>query len=140
MALIMVLTVYENDMINLYIRQLNCFLHFQSSVVSIYIMFLTWSAMTSSTKVGCNPQLSEILTGHENHSQEQDQSGASLDSASIVGIVVWVCLVMYSSVSTAGKVGVSAAPEVTPTFFFLLSIKFQYLFGSWLGEVLSQWH
>jgi len=73
------------------------------------MMFLTWSSMTSSTKAGCNPQLGDILTGNQ-HNTDED-AGTRLDSSSIVGIVVWVCLVMYSSVSTAGKVGVSAAPE-----------------------------
>ncbi len=70
--------------------------------------------MTSSTKEGCNPQLGEIITGKDNSSDEEHSN--RLDSASIVSVVVWVALVMYSSISTAGKVGVSAAPEVSCEF------------------------
>lgn len=81
----------------------------QASVVSAYMLFLTWSAVTSSLKEGCNPSLGDIITGSS--SNHTSGSGTGLDAASIVSIIVWVLLVMYSSISTAGKVGTGAAED-----------------------------
>ena len=72
------------------------------------MLFLTWSALTSSLKEGCNPSVGEIITGTPRDNPEE----GGLDAASIVSVIVWVLLVMYSSISTAGKIGTGGAPEV----------------------------
>ncbi|XP_049521824.1 probable serine incorporator isoform X1 [Dermacentor silvarum] len=61
----------------------------QSSAVTLYIMYLTWSAMNNSTSKQCKPSLG--LT----------QEGSKFDSQSIVGLVVWFVCVLYSSIRTS---------------------------------------
>ncbi|KAL1140810.1 hypothetical protein AAG570_000738 [Ranatra chinensis] len=64
----------------------------QSSIVSLYVIYLTWSALSSNPDRSCNPGF--LLTG---------KSKVSFDSESIVGLVIWMCCVLYSSLRTASK-------------------------------------
>lgn len=61
----------------------------QSSVVSLYVIFLTWSALANASPE-CNS-----LTGGNNES--------SFDKQSIIGMVIWVCSMLYSSMRTASS-------------------------------------
>lgn len=61
----------------------------QSSAVSLYIMYLTWSAMNNSTNKECKPDLG------------LSQGGTKFDTQSIVGLVVWFVCVLYSSIRTS---------------------------------------
>ncbi|XP_077517887.1 serine incorporator TMS1 isoform X2 [Amblyomma americanum] len=63
----------------------------QSSAVTLYIMYLTWSAMNNSTSKQCKPSLG--LT----------QEGSKFDTQSIVGLVVWFVCVLYSSIRTSSN-------------------------------------
>ncbi|XP_068629155.1 probable serine incorporator isoform X2 [Battus philenor] len=61
----------------------------QSSVVSLYVMYLTWSALSNSSGE-CNASITE-------------KNQISFDNQSIIGLVIWVCSVLYSSVRTASS-------------------------------------
>lgn len=61
----------------------------QASAVSLYIMYLTWSAMNNSTNKDCKPSLG------------LSQEGSKFDTQSIVGLVVWFVCVLYSSIRTS---------------------------------------
>lgn len=77
----------------------------QSSFVSLYVMFLTWSAMSNNTDRACNPNLLNIVKG-VNSTMPVDAGKASaqvLDTPSIVSLIVWLLLVLYSSFSTANQ-------------------------------------
>lgn len=63
----------------------------QSSAVSLYIMYLTWSAMNNSTNKECKPDLG------------LSQGGSKFDTQSIVGLVVWFVCVLYSSIRTSSN-------------------------------------
>ncbi|XP_070391921.1 probable serine incorporator isoform X2 [Dermacentor albipictus] len=63
----------------------------QSSAVTLYIMYLTWSAMNNSTSKQCKPSLGVA------------QEGSKFDSQSIVGLVVWFLCVLYSSIRTSSN-------------------------------------
>nr|CAG4644009.1 EOG090X07ET [Lepidurus arcticus] len=62
----------------------------QSSVISLYTLYLTWSAMTNSPDHNCKYSYSV-----------PDDGKPSFDTQSIVSLVIWFCCVMYSSIRTA---------------------------------------
>ncbi|XP_059048953.1 probable serine incorporator isoform X2 [Achroia grisella] len=59
----------------------------QSSVVGLYVIYLTWSALTNAS-AACNS-----VTGNQ----------SSFDKQSIIGLVIWACSVLYSSIRTASS-------------------------------------
>ncbi|GBP31221.1 Probable serine incorporator [Eumeta japonica] len=60
----------------------------QSSVVGLYVVFLTWSALSNS-ETPCNSTITD--------------NTASFDKQSIIGLCIWVCSVLYSSIRTASS-------------------------------------
>ncbi|XP_022821929.1 probable serine incorporator isoform X2 [Spodoptera litura] len=76
----------------------------QSGVVAMYVMYLTWSALSNGSR-DCNT----VAT-------YQDEIGywSSFDKQSIIGLVIWVCSVLYSSIRTA-----SSSSKITMSEHFL---------------------
>ncbi|XP_026323768.1 probable serine incorporator isoform X2 [Hyposmocoma kahamanoa] len=68
----------------------------QSAVVGLYVIYLTWSALSNSSKE-CN-----YFYGDGKGMQEETY-WSSFDKQSIIGLVVWVCSVLYSSIRTASS-------------------------------------
>ncbi|XP_059487780.1 probable serine incorporator isoform X1 [Neocloeon triangulifer] len=71
----------------------------QASVVSLYVTYLTWSALSNQPDRACNPRLGEIFgpgTGNTN-------SGTHFDAESIIGLLIWMGAVLYSSIRTASN-------------------------------------
>ncbi|CAH0557607.1 unnamed protein product [Brassicogethes aeneus] len=64
----------------------------QSSVVTIYVTYLTWSAVANS-KEECNPGMWGIFG-------VKSSSHSNID---IIGLFIWMCCVLYSSLRTASK-------------------------------------
>ncbi|GAB6019232.1 Membrane protein tms1 [Chamberlinius hualienensis] len=71
----------------------------QASAVTLYTMYLTWSAMSNQPDQSCKPNFTAIFTGTTTATPPTASSG--VDAASIVGLVIWFCCVLYSSVRTA---------------------------------------
>jgi len=69
----------------------------QSSVVSLYTLYLTWSAMSNQPDRECKPSFSSIVNGTD------DEPKPTFDAESIVGLVIWFCCVLYSSIRTASN-------------------------------------
>ncbi|XP_039295734.1 serine incorporator 1 isoform X2 [Nilaparvata lugens] len=72
----------------------------QSSVVSLYMVYLTWSSLSSNPDSQCNPGFFLGI------GKKQPANGGDMqhfDSQSIVGLVVWMCCVLYSSLRSASK-------------------------------------
>ncbi|CAH0722656.1 unnamed protein product, partial [Brenthis ino] len=61
----------------------------QSAVVSLYVMYLTWSALANSAGE-CNASISAT-------------NQSSFDKQSIIGLIIWVCSVLYSCIRTASS-------------------------------------
>ena len=62
----------------------------QSSFVTLYIMYLTWSAMSNQPNCRCKPSFTSC-----------DSKSPTFDTQSIIGLIVWFGCVLYSTIRTA---------------------------------------
>ncbi|KAL3282638.1 hypothetical protein HHI36_005813 [Cryptolaemus montrouzieri] len=65
----------------------------QSALVSLYVIYLTWSAVSNSPDADCNPDISSIVAGKKRETGKLD----------ILGLAIWTCCVLYSSLRTASS-------------------------------------
>lgn len=78
----------------------------QSGFVSLYVMFLTWSAMSNNQNRACNPSLLNIVTGNysiPSGNTPEPSTVQVLDTPSIISLLLWLGLILYSSFSSASK-------------------------------------
>lgn len=105
----------------------------QASFVSLYIMYLTWSAMTNQPDKLCKADVSTIIMDsfkRSNHSTvsgipdfhvaPKDDDHPTMDTVSIFGLVIWFCCVLYSSIrsssnSQAAKLTLGSSDDVALT-------------------------
>jgi hypothetical protein len=66
----------------------------QSSVVTLYVVYLTWSGISNSPVHECNPGFIPGLSSHDR---------VTFDKESIIGLIIWFSCVLYSSLRTASK-------------------------------------
>ena len=67
------------------------------------MMYLTWSAMSNQPDPNCKLDLAAKVFGVKNVTSEvgmEDEAKESpaMDTAGIIGLIVWFCCVLYSSV------------------------------------------
>jgi len=89
----------------------------QSSFVSLYMMYLTWSAMSNQPDPNCKLDLAARVFGNSSAravASGEDTSVPSMDTASIIGLVVWFCCVLYASISSS-TTGQAARITMTDT-------------------------
>ena len=93
----------------------------QSSCITLYVLYLTWSAMTDSPDANCKPKFSG---SNITHTSESDTNGSdksdqvrSFDTQSIIGLVVFILCVLYSSIKTSTN---SQAAKLTGSDAILL--------------------
>jgi len=87
----------------------------QSSAISLYIIYLTWSAVSNSPYTECKPKISFTPVNPNTTtttSAPGDKTGdhPNIDTESIVGLVVWFLCVLYSSIKTSNS---SSAAKLT---------------------------
>lgn len=75
----------------------------QSSVITIYTMYLTWSAMTNEPDRRCNPSLLSIIGYNSTTILTQGQVVQWWDAQGIVGLVLFLLCVLYSSIRTSNN-------------------------------------
>lgn len=81
----------------------------QSAVVTLYVVYLTWSAVSNNPNHQCNPNLFGETGDHK-----------SIDKTSIVGLVIWMFCILYSSLrsaSAASALSPNADPERQGLFY-----------------------
>lgn len=71
----------------------------QASVITLYTLYLTWSAMTNQPEQKCKPRWSEVISGGTDPTPEDQKP--QFDGESIVSLVIWFLCVLYSSMRTA---------------------------------------
>jgi len=87
----------------------------QSSFVSLYMMYLTWSAMSNQPDPNCKLDLAEkMFGGHSNKTSPAGEDGESpaMDTTSIIGLIVWFACVLYSSIRSTTN---DSAARITMT-------------------------
>lgn len=70
----------------------------QSSIVSMYVVYLTWSALNSGPETQCNKSLSEVLS-----LSNSDSSKIHFGSENFVSIGIFVLFVLYSAIKTGSS-------------------------------------
>ncbi|MCL4118164.1 UNVERIFIED_CONTAM: hypothetical protein GTU68_018265 [Idotea baltica] len=92
----------------------------QASVITLYTMYLTWSAMTNSPLAACKPDWSQVIAPNATlplASAQADPSAfesfvnkakdltheSRMDTESIISLVIWMLCVLYSSLRTASQ-------------------------------------
>lgn len=81
----------------------------QSSFISLYVLYLTWSAMSNNSNRACNPSLLNIVhhkdyvNGTTTVSPNPNTNGHVLDASSIVSLILWFIMILYTSFSSASK-------------------------------------
>ena len=96
----------------------------QSSMISLYIMFLTWSAVNSSQFTDCKPHFgpapgpSNVTTTTVGPpTPDTDKGHPKFDTENIVGLVIWFLCVLYSSITSSNS---GSASKLTGTDRVLL--------------------
>lgn len=70
----------------------------QSSILTLYIMYLTWSALSSASGTQCKPSILK---------PDPNQPKALSDSQAFVGLMLWFVCIIYSSIRTSSNSQVS---------------------------------
>ncbi|KAL3892341.1 hypothetical protein ACJMK2_004554 [Sinanodonta woodiana] len=74
----------------------------QSSVISVYVIYLTWSAMTNNPDKACNPNLVSHYSTNGTHVSHENVV-ASFDYVSIISLLIFLAAVLYSSIRTSAN-------------------------------------
>ncbi|XP_052868940.1 serine incorporator 1 isoform X1 [Anopheles cruzii] len=75
----------------------------QSSMVTLYTIYLTWSAVANNPDLECNPGFLGIIG--------EKSSRVHFDKTSIIGLVIWLLCILYSSMRSASNVSRFSDPE-----------------------------
>ncbi|XP_062889888.1 serine incorporator 1-like isoform X2 [Mobula hypostoma] len=82
----------------------------QASVITLYTMYVTWSAMTNEPDRNCNPSLLSIVhqtTSNSTVAPPSSQVVQWWDAQSIVGLVIFLSCVLYSSIRSSSNTQVN---------------------------------
>ncbi|CAF0983050.1 unnamed protein product [Rotaria sp. Silwood1] len=76
----------------------------QSSFVSVYVIYYTWSAMSNNPNVFCNPNI--YLKAHTSNSTTTPNPNPIrqqhfFDPITIIGLILFVCSLFYSIITTS---------------------------------------
>lgn len=74
----------------------------QSAMVTLYTIYLTWSAVANNPNPECNPGM--IPMGDH-------KTKVTFDKTAIIGLVIWMLCVLYSSLRSASKVAKIVTPD-----------------------------
>ncbi|XP_067867631.1 serine incorporator 1-like isoform X2 [Heterodontus francisci] len=76
----------------------------QASIITLYTMYVTWSAMTNEPERKCNPSLLSIVQQTTSNSTVAPPSSSVIqwwDAQSIVGLIIFLLCVFYASIRSS---------------------------------------
>lgn len=71
----------------------------QSSFLTLYTMYLTWSALMSNPNKECNPSLMSIVV----HDNGDGQYATPVATHSIVSLIIWFLCLLYASIRSSSN-------------------------------------
>ncbi|VDN58930.1 unnamed protein product [Dracunculus medinensis] len=74
----------------------------QSSFITLYTMYITWSALINNPDKKCNPSLISIFTNRTSPHGE-DVYGTPLPAESLVSLLIWFICILYASFRTSSS-------------------------------------
>ncbi|XP_073678607.1 serine incorporator 2 [Garra rufa] len=78
----------------------------QASLISLYTMYLTWSAMSNNPNRKCNPSLLSLVNGGPTAATPTVAPGITTqwwDAQSIVGLVIFLLCTLYASIRSSNN-------------------------------------
>jgi len=95
----------------------------QSAMITLYMMYLTWSAISNSPRTDCkpdilNPNSTSSYTSTTTVGPDPKPDHPTFDTESIIGLVIWFLCVLYSSVGSSTS---SSTSKLTMTDRVLLT-------------------
>ena len=76
----------------------------QPSCISLYILYLTWSAMANGPYDECKPNIFNTTSSAPTNSLSTDpKQSKHFDTQSIIGLIIFILCVLYSSIRTASN-------------------------------------
>ncbi|RXN33870.1 serine incorporator 2-like protein [Labeo rohita] len=78
----------------------------QASLISLYTMYLTWSAMSNNPNRKCNPSLLSLVNGGSTAPTPTSAPGITTqwwDAQSIVGLVIFLLCTLYASIRSSNN-------------------------------------
>ncbi|XP_065359699.1 serine incorporator 1 isoform X3 [Calliphora vicina] len=79
----------------------------QSSLVTLYTIYLTWSAVANNPEKICNPGMFNIIEGNTSvttMAPPTPNSKVTFDTTNIIGLIVWMLCILYNCISSAVEV------------------------------------
>ncbi|VDO22794.1 unnamed protein product [Brugia timori] len=74
----------------------------QSSFITLYVMYITWSALINNPDKECNPSLINIFSNHTTR-YGQDVYGTPIPAESLVSLLIWFICILYASFRTSSS-------------------------------------
>uniref|UniRef100_A0A915BSY6 Serine incorporator 3 n=2 Tax=Ascarididae TaxID=6250 RepID=A0A915BSY6_PARUN len=74
----------------------------QSSFITLYTMYVTWSALINNPDKECNPSIINVFTNRTTPHGEESY-GTPLPAESLVSLLIWFVCVLYASFRTSSS-------------------------------------
>uniref|UniRef100_A0A0N5ATX5 Serine incorporator 1 n=1 Tax=Syphacia muris TaxID=451379 RepID=A0A0N5ATX5_9BILA len=72
----------------------------QASFITLYIMYVTWSALINNPDKECNPSIIKIIS---NRTSPGEQFGTPLPAESLASLFIWFICILYASFRTSSS-------------------------------------
>ncbi|XP_055004088.1 serine incorporator 2-like isoform X2 [Boleophthalmus pectinirostris] len=81
----------------------------QASIISLYTMYVTWSAMTNNPNRKCNPSLLSLMSNVSTTETTGDNPGHVQwwDAQGIVGLIIFIFCTLYASIRSSSNTQVN---------------------------------
>lgn len=89
----------------------------QASIISLYTMYVTWSAMTNNPNRKCNPSLLSLVSNVSTHESSGEDPGHVQwwDAQAIVGLIIFLFCTLYASIRSSSNAQVNKLMQTEET-------------------------